>query len=395
VTALTPATSARRLRSRQQLLDLIRAANGITRTDLREITGLSRSAVSESVNDLLRDQLVREQPVPSRGRGAGRGRPATLLVPSTGGGLVGAIDFGHAHVAVALADTEGAVLAERRTPVEVDLQPDAALATAGDLLLALLADTGRDLEEVRSVAAGIPAPLDLHTGRPRSVLAKWHDVDAAAELRERLGRRVLVGNDAEMGARGEIRFGAGRGLRDFVYVKVSEGVGASLVLGGEVYRGSAGLAGEIGHVRLSERGGMWCRCGSRGCLETVLSTNAIEHRFRDIAGPGTDPVFPLREHVSDVVVMTYVTEASRTLGRTLADLCNWINPEGMVIGGVLGTAGRPVVDGVREAVARFTTPQLRAGLDIRAAELGLRSELMGAVAAACRDAVESPAGTAG
>lgn len=387
-------TSARRLRSRQRLLDVIRAANGITRTDLRQVTGLSRSAVSEGVHDLLSERLVKEQPVPSRGRGAGRGRPATLLVPSTVGGLVGGIDFGHAHVAVALAGTDGTVLAERRTAVEVDVRPDEALTTAGDLLLALLADTGRDLDEIRSVAAGIPGPLDLQTGRPPSVLAKWHDADAAAELRGRLGRRVVVGNDAEMGARGELRFGAGRGLRDFVYVKVSEGVGASLVLGGEVYRGSAGLAGEIGHVRLSERGGMWCRCGNRGCLETVLSTNAIEHRFRDIAGPATDPVFPLREHMSDVVVTTYVGEASRTLGRTLADLCNWINPKGMLIGGVLGTAGRPVADGVREAVTRFTAPQLRVGLDIRTAELGLRSELMGAVAAACRDALETPVGTA-
>lgn len=388
VTALTP-PSARRLRSRQRLLEVIRVENGVTRADLARITGLSRSAVAEGVQDLLDGRMVTETALPPRGKGSGRGRPSALLAPTTAAGVVAGIDFGHAHVAVAVAETDGTVLSERRTPVEVDSRPSLALETAAGLVTDLLAVCGRGLDDVRTVVAGIPAPLDLRTNRPRSVLAKWHDVDAAAELEVMLGRRALVANDTELGAQGELRFGAARGLRDFVYVKVSEGVGASLVINGSVYRGSGGLAGEIGHVRLSERGGMWCRCGNRGCLETVLSTNVIEHRFRDIVTASTDPVFPLRDLVHDMVITTYVGESARTLGRVLADLCNWLNPRGIVIGGVLGTAGDPVVVGVREAMARFAPPMLRAGLEIRSAELGLRSELMGAVAAACRDALDA------
>jgi predicted NBD/HSP70 family sugar kinase len=388
VTGITP-PSARRIRSRQRLLEVIRAENGVTRAELGQITGLSRSAVAEGVQDLLDGGLVTERGVPPRGKGSGRGRPSALLVPTTSSGVVAGVDFGHAHVGVAIAETDGTVLAERRTPVEVDSRPLAALQTAADLVTALLDASGHGLDDVRTVAAGIPAPLDPRTHRPQSVLAKWHDVDAASELERMLGRRAVVANDAELGAQGELRFGAARGLRDFVYVKVSEGVGASLVLNGSVYRGSGGLAGEIGHVRLSERGGLWCRCGNRGCLETVLSTNVIEHRFRDIVTASTDPVFPLRDLLGDVVITTYVGESARTLGRVLADLCNWLNPKGIVIGGVLGTAGEPVVVGVREAMARFAPPMLRAGLEVRAAELGLRSELMGAVAAACRDALDA------
>jgi predicted NBD/HSP70 family sugar kinase len=394
VTATVP-VSARRIRSRQRLLEVIRAENGVTRSALQQITGLSRSAVAAGVHDLLDSQLVTEQVLPARGKGAGRGRPSALLLPVASGGLGGGVDFGHAHVAVAIADTEGAVRAERRLPLDVDSRPTEALDTTAVVLAELIGECGFSLGDVRSVAVGVPAPIDLRTRRPRSVLAKWHDVDAAAELEERLGRRVIAQNDAELGAQGELRFGAGRGLRDFVYVKVSEGVGASLVLGGAVYQGSAGRAGEIGHIRLSERGGLLCRCGNRGCLETVLSTNVIEQRFRDIVTSSTDPVFPLRDLVADPVITKYVLEASRTLGRALADLCNWLNPKGVVIGGVLGTGGEPVVGGVREALERFTAPMLRAGLEIRLAELGLRSEVMGAVAAACRDALDPTAAPSG
>jgi predicted NBD/HSP70 family sugar kinase len=189
-----------------------------------------------------------------------------------------------------------------------------------------------------------------------------------------------------MGALGELRYGAARGLRDFVYVKVSAGVGASLILDREVHHGATGLAGEIGHIRLSERGGLLCRCGNRGCLETVLSTNVMESRFRDLVSPGTDPVFPLLAHTGDPAIATYIREAGRTLGRALADLSNWVNPQGVVVGGVFGTAGTAAADAVREGMARFAAPIRGAGVEVHTAELGLRSELMGAVAAACRSA---------
>ncbi len=353
------------------------------------MTGLSRSAIAEAVQDLLDDGLILEDVLPAGGKGAGRGRPSALLVPTTEAGLVVAIDFGHAHVAVAVADTTGVVLAEQRIPLEVDHQPEAALDTACGIVTRLLGHCRRPIEDVRTVAAGIPAPIDVrtHRVRPHTVLQAWSDTDPVAELQERLECRVIAANDAEMGAQGELRFGAARGLRDFVYVKASEGIGASLVLDGSVYRGASGMVGEIGHIRLSEQGGMWCRCGNRGCLETVLSTNVIEHRFREIAPRDIDPVHPLRDCVTDPVISAFVLEAGRTLGRVLADLCNWLDPTGIVIAGVLGTAGQPVIDGVRESIGRYTSPLLGGAMEIRTAELGLRSELMGAVAAACRDAL--------
>jgi len=94
-----------------------------------------------------------------------------------------------------------------------------------------------------------------------------------------------VNNDAEMGAHGERRFGAARGCRDFIYVKASHGIGAALVLNGEVYRGATGAAGEIGHVQLAGARGL-CRCGNLGCLETVVSITEVHREFDELRLPG-------------------------------------------------------------------------------------------------------------
>ncbi|RJS47190.1 ROK family transcriptional regulator [Nocardioides cavernaquae] len=375
-------------RSRSQVLEAIRQANGVTRGELHRLIGLSRSAVADAVQGLIEARLVVEELPPPRGKGAGAGRPAAVLRPSADSGLVVGLDFGHSHIAAGIADTAGTVLGERRRALDVDHRPRDAFDAVTALVLELLVEDGRTIDDVRTVAAGLPAPLDLRTGRPHShpVLAGWAGLDPAAELAARLGRPVALANDADLGALGELRYGAARGLRDFVYVKVSAGLGASLILDREVHRGANGLAGEIGHIRLSERGGLLCRCGNRGCLETVLSTNVMETRFRELASSDTDPVFPLRSCAADPEIATYLREAGRTLGRALADLCNWVNPQAVVVGGVFGTAGQAAAHAVREGMLRFAAPIEGAGVEVHTGELGLRAELMGAVAAAGRKA---------
>lgn len=382
--------SARRLRSRQRLLELIRRESGVTRADLSLITGLSRSAIAEAVQDLLNDHLIAEDVLEPGGKGAGRGRPSALLVATAPSGVVLGVDFSHDRVAVAVASTEGEVLAEQSAEVNVDVQGRAALDAAAGMASRLLGHLGVGSGDVRSVAAGIPAPLDVQTSQIRavSIMPGWTDLNPANELSSMFGRKVAAFNDAELGAQGEMRFGAARGLRDFVYIKASEGIGASVVLNGSIYRGSLGLSGEIGHTRIGDQNqGLWCRCGNRGCLETVVSSDLARDRMRAAGIRSDDPVFPLAGVSADPVTSTIVTEAGRTLGRVLADLCNWLNPAGIVLGGALGTAGRPFVDGVRESINRYAHPSAADAVEVKAAQLGLRSELLGAIAVASHEAL--------
>jgi predicted NBD/HSP70 family sugar kinase/biotin operon repressor len=380
-----PPLSPRRLRSRRQLLATIRESGGVSRAELRGLTGLSRSAVADGVQALLADGLVVEHPAAA---GGARGRPAALLHPSGPDGMVAGIDIGHAHVSAALARTTGGIVAERRAQVDVDAHASAALDTAAGLVERLLDEAEAATADLLAVAAGIPGPLDLHSNRVRSptILSSWVDLLPDAELARRIGRPVQVCNDADMGARGELRFGAARGCRDFMYVKASHGIGAGLVLGGETYRGAVGVAGEIGHTQVDGAGNL-CRCGNRGCLETVVSITEVLRQLGEArVEAAVDDELSLAAISGDPVVARLLAEAGRTLGSVLAGLCNLLNPAVIVLGGELGAVGGPFARGVRESIDRRAQPAVAEAVDIRTAELGHRSELLGAVATATQGA---------
>jgi predicted NBD/HSP70 family sugar kinase len=306
-------------------------------------------------------------------------------MPSRPPGHVVGIDFGHAHVGVAIADTAGVVLAESRLGADVDHHADEVLDTSARMTCDLLSQAGVPLSQVIAIVAGIPGPVDPQTRalRPPAILAAWAGRDAGHELATRFGRPVEVANDADLGALGELHFGAARGRRDFVYVKVSHGIGAGLVLDGRIYRGAAGVAGEIGHTSLPDAT-EWCRCGNRGCLETVVSLAPLQRRLARIGIPMTadGPRGPMPRLPENTLAARVLTEAGRILGRTLADLCNCLNPEAVILGGEIGTSGPPLVAGVRESIDRYAQPAAAEAVQVSAAGLGARSELMGAIALA-------------
>ena len=184
------APSARRQRSRQQLLEIIRShPGGVTRSYLSALTGLSRSAVAEGVQDLLPGGLVVEQREHGRGLNRSRGRPSSLLVPAAPSGAVVGIDLGHTHISVALARTDGELLAEQRESFDVDNRAEAAVDDAARLVETLVTHSGLTMADVLGVAAGIPCPLDPVSGRTRPL----GDPHLAAEPARELLSHVEVG----------------------------------------------------------------------------------------------------------------------------------------------------------------------------------------------------------
>src|SRR5262249_9183551 len=142
-----------------------------------------------------------------------------------------------------------------------------------------------DRSQLVGAGMGVPGPIDRRTGSVgSSILPGWNGLEPGRELSARLGLHVQVDNDANLGGLREVLFGAARGLGDVVSLRVSSGIGAGLVLRGRLYRGSTGRAGEIGHVRARPHGAV-CRCGNRGCLETVASATAVAEALRATHGP--------------------------------------------------------------------------------------------------------------
>src|SRR5689334_21015385 len=184
----------------------------------------------------------------------------------------------------------------------------------------------------------VPGPIDRRSARvDHAVLPGWHELAPADELATRLGVPIVVDNDANLGAMAEHQHGAGRGVADLLYVKLASGVGAGLVLGGRLHRGTAGLAGEIGHV-LAREGGEVCRCGSRGCLETEVSTRRLLELLSPVYGDLDLAGLLQLDADGETAVRRVLTDAGHTVGRVLAGVCTTLNPARIVVGGSLGSS---------------------------------------------------------
>jgi predicted NBD/HSP70 family sugar kinase len=364
--------------NRLRVVDELRRRGNASRGEIANATGLSRTTVTTLVADLQERGLVIET---GAANGGGRGRPPVQLrLDPSAGGAIG-IDFGHSHVHAAVSDLSAALLGERRVEVDVDGNPSKALDVAAALGHELVARAGLDPRRVVGAGMGLPGPLGAS-----AIMRGWAELDPATELTRRLGVTATVGNDANLGALAELTLGAGRGMQDLVYLKLASGIGAGLVLGGRLHHGATGIAGEIGHVQVKQDGAV-CRCGNRGCLETVASAQALLESLKPAYGEGLT-VRAMLELATDGShgAQRVIKDAGWAIGRAAADLCNSLNPEAIVVGGALGAAGDPLLEGIRESVDRYAQPGTADAVTVVPAELGERAEVLGALALALQGA---------
>src|SRR5262245_29412797 len=373
--------SLRRL-NRLRVIHALRDQGLISRAEIARRTGLSRSTVSSLVSDLQADGLVVERAELGAAHGTQGGRPPILLSFDSSAGAAVGIDFGHSHLRVAISDLSSRILAERAVPLDTDHAAEEGLDAAADLVVELLAEAGIDSSQVIGAGMGLPGPIRQEDGVVGSsaILPGWVGVPAVGEMRRRLDIPILVDNDANLGALAEAAFGAGRDAGDLVYLKVSSGIGAGLILNGRLYRGSAGLAGELGHVLVSPDG-IVCRCGNRGCLETVAATGALVDLLRRSHGDDItiDGMLEAARD-GDAGCRRVIHDAGRALGTVAATLLNILNPEMVIVGGHLAAAGDILLDGMRESIARAALPETGRSAELVAGVLGERAHVLGALA---------------
>lgn len=370
-----------RLRAANQrtVLGLLAGEGPMSRADLVRASGLSRTTVSSLVAELIRTGQVTETDDRARPYKGGSGRPPVVVRLSAPAGAVAGVDVGHGHVRVAVTDRLGAVLAEDHTLVDVDTHGVEVLDRTAAMVRTLTGQSGLEVAELQAVGMCVPAPLDRRSSRIRTgIMPGWQGLLPGEELERRLGVPVHADNDANLGALAELHQGSARGRHDVVYLKIASGVGAGIVLGGRVHRGASGIAGEIGHVQVDE-GGHVCRCGNRGCVETMVSASRLLELLRPAyGGPLTvDQVLALDDQ-GDAGVRRVLSDAGRTIGRAVADLANSLNPELVVVGGTLGRSAS-IVAGLRSSIDRYAQPDTAAALDVVPGALQDRSELVGAV----------------
>ena len=368
--------------NRKRVIDALRERGHASRAELARITDLSRSTISTIVGDLVEAGLVSERDGQATDGEPGAGRPPVLVSLNDSAGVAVGIDFGHRHLRVAVSDLSHTVLAETWRELNVDHSAAHGLDAAADFVDQVLDEAGVERSRVIGVGMGLPAPIDRSSGtvQNNSILPGWVGVDAAAEASRRLRMPVEVENDANLGALAELVWGAAVGRSEVAYLKVATGIGGGLLSKGKLQHGINGTAGEIGHTVLMADGPV-CRCGNRGCLETLASTRAIAELLSASRG---EPVSTRRLlelcAAGDAAAQRLIADGGRALGVAVANLCNLVNPECVIIGGDLSAAGDILLQPIRDVVARIAIPSAAASLEIVPGVLGERAEMLGALA---------------
>jgi len=375
-----------RASNRLRVIQALQLLGVTSRADLARRTGLSRSTVSTIVAGLQAEGMVVDRDADGRAAGGG-GRPPTLIALDPSAGFAIGIDFGKRHLAVALADLSHELLAEEWREMTDDYDAEAGIEQAAELVETVLEAAGADAGRLLGVGMGLPGPVHS-TGVVGSsaILPGWAGTQAADRMAERLSMEVWLGNDANLGALAESTWGAGRDACGLVYLKLATGIGAGIVIDGRLFEGAGGTAGEIGHTSLDETGDI-CRCGSRGCLETYASGSAIAGLLsRSLGETLTLDDVLARAVDGDPGCRRALADAGRHIGASVADLCNLINPERIVVGGSMAIAGDVLLDPLREAVGLRAIPSAAEDVRIVPGELGGRAELLGAVALVLHEA---------
>jgi glucokinase-like ROK family protein len=376
------------------VLELAWRERRISRAEIARRTGLSRSTVSEIVEDLLRTRLIAEV---GDGPSEGGRRPVVLQFQDDAYGILG-IDVGAAHVAAALIDLRGQVLAWEYRPHPVRSDPKGTTALMVELSEACLKRWKLGIDRLAGVGVAVPSPVDPQDPDRVSdvVMPDWKGQSVGGSLRERFQVPVFVDNDANLGALAERWWGAGREVDDFAYVKVATGVGAGLIIRKEIYRGANGVAGEIGHLAIDPRGEP-CVCGLRGCVATrvgsralIARATALRDEYPESPLAGQEPTITAIEDAAlggDPLALRVVDEAAEYLGIAIASMLNLVNPGRVIIGGGLARLGELLISRLRRSISSRTLLSSIAPTEIVTSELGPRTVALGAATLVLQNAL--------
>jgi predicted NBD/HSP70 family sugar kinase len=351
------------------LLNLLRLHGPLSRAGLAKLSGLTKATVSTLVQGLIEDHLV-DEAAPGRSR---TGRPPTMLDLNASAGYAIGADLGVDYLLVVALDLKGRPIWRKRAikPERADLREDVAS-------LGLLIE-----EAMRAMPPTPRGPLGIGVGvhglvdpaRGQLVFAPnlgWRDVPVADLLAGRFSVPILVANEANAGAIAETWVGVAREVRNLVYLSIGIGLGAGIVIDGELYRGSTGTAGEFGHTTVDPSGPL-CNCGNRGCLEMFVSERALVSDLQPLqSGSATvaaDQVFRAAEE-GDPAAIAALRRAGEYLGIGVAGVVNTFNPQLIIIGGPMARGGDYLLGPVQQVVEQRALAHPRQSASVVLSTLG-------------------------
>lgn len=374
--------------NRAAVVDLLSKQGPISQTQICESSGLARATVSKIIGELRSEGLVVEL---HRAESKGGGRRQVLLGLNKTSGYVVGVDLGGTKMAGALTDLGGRPLVRMVQPTAADRGGDAVFSSLVSFVGEIVARSGIDPSLVRGVGIGIPGVvLDEGVVEWAPALG-WHGVGLKSALEAALPYRVFVENDVNLLALGEYWYGAGQGSRSMACLAIGTGLGAGIILDGQLHLGHRRAAGEVCDL-VTDPSCLGREYRPFGCLERTASGTGLASLYRLRAPGGADAdaekVFELAR-AGDPAAVEAVEEFARHLSMAVLALAAVLDPEVIVLGG--GVAGG--ADLFKDRLEELCCPVLQATPDIRVSSLGVDAGVMGAVALTLHSTTENPLAT--
>lgn len=382
-----------------RMLSLLRDEGPLSRAELGDRLELPRPRVIAELDRLVAANRVREAgPAASRG-----GRRSTLVELHPDIRFAG-VDLGATSIDVEITDGRLEPVASYAEPADIRSGPKAILQRVDEILAKFKVEGA--YQRLAGIGIGVPGPVSFRDGVPVSppIMPGWDRYP----VRDLMGREhncpVVVDNDVNIMAVGERYGGVARSSDNLLFVKIGTGVGCGIYLGGQVYRGPDGCAGDIGHMQVDSHGPV-CSCGNVGCLEAFFSGAALSRDGLASARSGASPALADRLAANGIVTskdvadgasegdptcIKLIRDGGRRIGVVLASLVSFINPSMIVIGGGLAGLGHVLLAEIRSVVYRRSLPLATGNLPVVLSELGPRAGVVGAVVLASETAYDDP-----
>ncbi|TCB96537.1 ROK family protein [Micromonospora zingiberis] len=370
-----------------RLLRLLRDEGALSRAELADRLQMPRPRLLTELERLVALGFVAEA-----GKAASRGGRRSTLVELSPHLRFAAVDLGASSIDVEVVNGRLEPVAAYAEPADIRSGPKATLQRVNELLHKAKVDGAYD--RLDAVGIGVPGPVSFRDGVPVSppIMPGWDRFPVRELLTREHGCPAVVDNDVNIMAIGERHGGVAHSVDDFLFVKIGTGIGCGIYLSGEVYRGTDGCAGDIGHIQVDPHGPV-CSCGNAGCLEALFSGAALAKDATVAARTGASPALAERLTANglvtaldvaagavegDVTCIQLIREGGRRVGSVLAGLVSFTNPSMIVIGGGLAQLGHVLLAEIRSVVYRRSLPLATGNLPVVLSELGPRAGVAGA-----------------
>jgi glucokinase-like ROK family protein len=379
--------------SEKELIDLVRKYGEFSKADLATFTEYSRTKITSCIDSLLNKKII----IANTATEYTGGRRSKTFSLNGDLGLVAGIDIGATSIDLGIANFSGKLLVRHSEPASVKDGPIKILGQACSQLERMLQKNNLNPDKLNGIGIGVPGPVDFSAGTLVSppIMPGWDRYPIIQTVQQWFpSANVVVDNDVNVMALGEINQGVGKGVDNLIFVKIGTGIGAGIICEGKIYRGSSGCAGDIGHIGVNKSGPL-CHCGNKGCLEAVTAGPAIAERSLLAAQAGKSPILlsyyerngnVLRaEDVGDAaregdaLAIEIIRESGHFIGDVLAGLVNFYNPRVIVIGGGVSNLGNLLLSSIRQTVLNRSTPLATRNLHIVFSEIGPDAGVIGAV----------------